>query len=608
MPAQGDITGGPQFDTVGKPNTASGRAALAAEGRQEVAQQQAWNQWFSKLTPAQQHYYATNGNPGRSTEGGLSGFLDKWAPAAFIGLATGGVGAELGAAAGIGATAGSAATGAALQGGIAAIGGQSGGDILKAAAGGAISGATPGLLKGLGSSIAGATGSALLGKTVTGAIGGGLGGLISGKGTGTGAAAGAIGGAVGGVVGDATGSSTLGNLGGKLAGAEVGSYLNDKGSGSAPGTTQGYGNVLSGSPRATTGENSLTTPAQSTDLSQLPGNILGSLGSFATPTNLGYGAAAGLGLAEANQAKKDNQSYASTLTGLGQPYVDAGKQQLGQAQKGTLTPAQQAQVDNLKAQGKTLTDQSNPLISGGTDAIKAANAGTLPQWQQAQLDQQAAQQKAQLRQSLGANVDSSTLAQSDAQIDQQLSITKGNLIQQNLQSGMGELGQGTALEQQGQADIQKGYATATEAIQQSFQNAISLAAAGNGPIMDAVNLMIAGDSQISSALMGFMGNLAKAYASSGASGGGNGGGGSLGSAAGSAANPLKSLLSNLKGSSGSPDLGGAGGANSIIDAGAGNLLTDPLAGYDSNIYNPSNDWIGSQVPDLSNLPDFGDIG
>jgi hypothetical protein len=188
---------------------------------------------------------------------------------------------------------------------------------------------------------------------------------------------------------------------------------------------------------------------------------------------------------------------------------------LTNAQNGTLTPAQIAQQNNLISQGNTVAGQAQSEITGGTAAITQANAGALPAWQQAQIDQQVAAQKAQIAQSLGPNVDSSTLAQYYAQIDQKADITKGQLIQQNLASGEQELGAGVTTEQQGQAQISAGYKVATDAAQTAFQDAISLAAAGNGPIMDAVNLLVTGDTAVSNSLMNFMGALAQAYAGSG---------------------------------------------------------------------------------------------
>ena len=494
-------------------------------------------------------------------------FLDKYGvpiAAVGLGLATGGLGLAglVGGELGIGAVGGGALLGAGESAAIDAITGKpiTAGSVLPGAVAGGFgaSGIASGINSGVGnvvSDVAGDTIGNVAGDFTQGALTGGLKAGLSGGNIATGALAGGAGGAAGGLIGDVTGSNLAGKVGSGLVGSEVKGALAPSASGPSAGSASGYGSVTSGMPTEkastgalspTAGSKTMATPAQTTDMSQLgnPGNVdhqdgliintppaasggtdptglgtslltsLGSsLGSLATPTNLAYGAAAGLGLAEANSQKSQNQTYADTLANLGKPYVAAGQQQLTTAQSGTLTPAQQAQQANLKSQGGTLTSEANPLISGGTAAITAANAGQLPAWQQAQIDQQTAQQKAQIRQSLGANVDSSTLAQYDAQIDQQAAITKGNLEQQNLASGQSELGQGTNLQQQGQADIQAGYKVATDAAQQAFTNAMNLAATGNGPIMDAVNTLIQGDSQVSSALMSYMGALAKAYAS-----------------------------------------------------------------------------------------------
>ena len=486
-----------------------------------------------------------------------SSFLDKYGmpiAGAALALATGGLGlgAALGGELGIGAAGGGALLGAGETAALDAVTGKpiTAGSVLPGAVAGGFgaSGLASAINSGVGnvvSDVAGDTIGDVAGDFVQGGLTGGLKAGLSGGNIGTGVLAGGAGGAVGGLISDVTGSGLAGKVGGGLVGSEVKGALAPSTSGSSAGSSTGYGSVLSGMNASTgaiaptAGNKSMATPDQTTDMSQLPAptptpavnasaapassgtdltGLVSSLGTdlagLATPTNLAYGAAAGLGLAEANSQKSQNQTYANTLANLGTPYVAAGQAQLTAAQNGTLTPAQQAQQANLNSQGNTLTGEANPLISGGTSMITASNAGTLQPWQQAQLDAQVAQQKAQLRQSLGANVDSSTLAQYDAQIDQQASITRGQLVQQNLTSGEGELGQGTNLQQQGQADIQAGYKVATDAAQTAFQNAMSLAATGNGPIMDAVNTLIQGDSQVSAALMSYMGALAKAYTSS----------------------------------------------------------------------------------------------
>jgi hypothetical protein len=311
------------------------------------------------------------------------------------------------------------------------------------------------------------------------------------------------------------------------------------------------------------------------------GGFLDNLGSSLTSllpsgsnlATLGLGAA---GLYEANQQKKTNDAQAATLTGLGKPYVDAGQTALKQAQAGTLNPQQQALQNSQLGQGTTLTGQAGPLLDIANTAFKQYQAGQLPAWQQAELDQQKADAMAQLKQSLGAQVDSSTLAQAMAGIDKQFETAKGQLLQQNLATGQSAESQGQGIQGQGFAATNAGWQTGVDAVQQSFTNAINLATAGNGPVAEAVQLAIAGDTQLTNNLMQFYGALAKSYASN-ASGT-------------SKSSGLGSLLSGASGA-----LSGGNAVRGLVNA-AGNGVTDTTALTGTQSLLPSD--LPTSTPDL----------
>jgi hypothetical protein len=348
-----------------------------------------------------------------------------------------------------------------------------------------------------------------------------IGGAVQGAGTsairGGNPLLGAVSGGVGGGVGDLTGSGVAGSVAGTLTAgalAPQGSTMPQAQVSQNPWTAQGGspapvgatgpgGASVNGGPTTVTpGDPSSANPADPSLLNSLFGS-----GGIGVPlTELG---AAMWG---ANQQKNQNNAMAGQLNAVGQPLVNAGMGELTAAQTGFLNPQTQNLQNSQLSQGNTLVGQAGPLLNIANTAFQQFQSGTLPQWQQAELDQQKAAAYQQAVQSLGAQADSSTLAQVKAQIDQQYDMAKGNLMQQNLSTGENAYTLGEDTQNMGYKDIQAGWQTGVTAIQQSFSNAISLATAGYGPIQDAIQLQIQGNTQLTNSLMEMMGLIGMGYA------------------------------------------------------------------------------------------------
>jgi len=301
---------------------------------------------------------------------------------------------------------------------------------------------------------------------------------------------------------------------------------------------------------------------------------------------------AALGIYEASSQKAQNQTEANTLSALGTPLVNASNTALTQAQMGTLNPQQSALQQSQLSQGKTLTGQAGPLLDIANTGFAQFQAGALPAWQQAELDQQKAAATAQLKQSLGSQVDSSALAAQQTQIDQQYDIAKGQLMIQNLNQSEQAFTMGINTQNMGYADIQAGYQTGVNAIQQSYNNAISLATSGFGPIEQAIQLLIQGDSQLSSSLMEMFGLIGMGFAEAQAK--------NKGTTPGATPTPPAAAPPGAPGAPGAP---GVGPPNSPLNppGGSGTTIGGPwptqFQSNDPNApnYQPSN----PQVPTLT---------
>lgn len=426
-----------------------------------------------------------------------------------------------------------------------------GGNPLTGAALGAVTGGVGAGVGDVASSELGSVG----GKIAGGAAGGATGSALTGGNVPISALTGGVSSGVGAETTSLTGSTPLGTA----AGAAAGSYV-----GSALGPGQSYTGGTVASPTTPGGAPATNWLTQMNPANQTPANPLLPVGmatatqgmmpttpvsSPATPpqtsvgqdalswlgNNAGTIAEVGLGLYESNQAKNLNQNLANELKSVGQPLITAGQTALDQASKGTLNAQQAGSQAASFATGTQLQGEATPLLNIANAAFQNYVNGSIPPWQQQQLDQQQAAEIAQARQSLGPQVDSSSMSAVTAQINQKFDITKGQLVLAQYGIGKDALSAGTSIEQLGYTDIQQGWQTGIDAIQQNINNAISLSTAGFGPLADAIALQIQGDTQVSSALMDMMGAIGMGYAIQNASGKSTGPtlGGILGKAAGS---------------------------------------------------------------------------
>jgi hypothetical protein len=221
----------------------------------------------------------------------------------------------------------------------------------------------------------------------------------------------------------------------------------------------------------------------------------GSTPDFASSL-LGLG---GIGYTAYNANKQAGQQ-AQTLNDIRKPLTEAGGTYLSNALSGALTPSQSKQYNDLVAQSNTLTNQANPLIAQGTQGIAQATAGQLPSWQQTQLDNATAAALAQARASMGANVDSSSMAQVEAQIRQQAVIAQGQMAQQNLQTYEQLYMLGATTQKEAMALLDAANQSVITNLQQDFSNAIQAFAGGNAAAMDRINTQLANDSILSQSL------------------------------------------------------------------------------------------------------------
>lgn len=559
-------------------------------------------------------------NVGAGAASGLSSYLPK--NIISSGLQSSGVNSTVANAAG-GAVQGAGTS--ALRGGNPLTGAISGGF------GGAYGGSG-----GIGSDISSAAGGGTTGGLVAGAIGGGIGtGIVGGN-----PLTGAITGGVGGGVTGATGSSAAGGLASQATGYGLASTTGSSNmstpnpmSGSpmqvttptipsvgAPTATATQGlpgtgipngaasispaGLISGTGLASAASSSTApTPTVNPGASSTAGttgtdttsSLLNSIGTGAadllsgaagvlggnTVTSMApYLAVGAIGLSQANQAKTDASNQAATVAALGTPYTQAGTQLLNQYQSGTLTPAQQSVVDTATAQGNTLLASDPQLQAIYTQAFGNYASGTLRPADQLALDQSVAAQKAQVRQNLSSMgiTDSTILAAHDQQIDNQAVMTKQNLLDAQFATGNQAFSTWAQTTQAGQALILQGQQYAVTSLQQTLNNALNAGQTGMNPVIQSVQMQIAADAQIGTAVSDLMGNLAKAYAysqyqSSGAAKGGAGTpGGSTGQTGSAAAGAVSSGMSNLL-NTGSPT-GGAAISNAVNNLGAPQSYAD----------------------------------
>ena len=230
------------------------------------------------------------------------------------------------------------------------------------------------------------------------------------------------------------------------------------------------------------------------------------------------------------QQQDANSKLAGQLKDQAAPILASGQNQLANYQN--LTDLQKKAMETGVNTGTALSKDADPLLGIGRTAFDQYTGGQLPAWQQAELDRKVAQQKALARQSLGANVDSSTLSQVDAQIDQQAMIAKGQALSQNLASGESAYKQGTDLTSQGGATTKAAYDKASADITTNLHNALDTITAGLGPLSDSIKYEIAGNTALQKSMQDLYGAISKAGTTTG------GGSGST--------NPISSVVGGIK--------------------------------------------------------------
>jgi hypothetical protein len=305
-------------------------------------------------------------------------------------------------------------------------------------------------------------------------------------------------------------------------------------------------------------------PATSTGDQGLLGSLGSTLGGLAPSLIAG-----GIGLSQAKGAQNQSAQFAAQLAALGGPYTAAGQKLLAQQQSGQLTPDKQNVVTTLNKQGQTLIDSGTTLSAIAQTAYQNYQSGTLPPADEQRLKDQVASQKQQVAQQLASAgiTDSTILAGQYAQIDNQASITRQQLLDARFATGNQAYDQWLSSTTQGQALQAEASKFAASSLDQMLQQSLQLGSEGMQPIEAAIQLQIQSDAALSGQVNQLLGNLASAYAYQ-TTGGKPGAAGS---------NPLASL-----GAAAGKALGGFGGAS----GGGGSTSTaigDSLAGQDPGL-------------------------
>ena len=289
---------------------------------------------------------------------------------------------------------------------------------------------------------------------------------------------------------------------------------------------------------------------------------------------LGVGAA---GVYNAYNAGQQVNSAIAPVTQAAGAMSGAGNTYLSSALSGQLTPAQQQTVNTLNQQGATLNAQAQPEILAGQQGLTAYQQGQLPAWQQQQLDQQTAAAIAQARASMGSNVDSSSMAAVEANIQNQAMMAKGQMLQSNLAVTQQLFNAGITNEKDAFALYDQANTFVTQSLQQDFNNALSSFQFGSEASLNALKAKLTSDQMMGETLSTLLGNLTKSTA--------------LGAAQGSGGN-IVTALKNM--------FGGSSGGYTGADIAAANQVGAGLVGTSTSA--PA-DWLAANTPSGS-VQDF----
>jgi hypothetical protein len=224
--------------------------------------------------------------------------------------------------------------------------------------------------------------------------------------------------------------------------------------------------------------------------------------------------AGGIGLSQAKGAQNQSAAFAAQLQALGGPYTAAGQALLKQWQSGQITPTQQNVVNTLNKQGQTLEDSAAPLSAIAQEAYQAYQSGTLPPADEQRLQEQVAAQKQQVAQQLASAgiTDSTILAGHYAQIDNQATETRQQLLDARFATGNQAYDQWLTATTEGQQLKAEAAKFAATSLDTMLTQSLNLGAEGMAPITQAIQLQIQSDAALSAQVNQLMGNLAAAYA------------------------------------------------------------------------------------------------
>ena len=246
----------------------------------------------------------------------------------------------------------------------------------------------------------------------------------------------------------------------------------------------------------------------STSANQFLQTPLGQTATFAVP--------GAIGMYQAGQAQQRTNQLAGQISALGQPYSQAGAQQLGQLYGGPQAPGPAG----------VLTAESTGAAQELGQVAQQYGTGNLTPAQNTQVQSYVSQQRAMVDQQLGAsgNLNSSARAAAYQQVANNAAMLTQQLIQGNIQMAQGAL----------------------DSVQKTFSSILNQALGssefGLSATSEAVQLQVQSDLQIQQSMNQLMGALAQGLGT--AWGGGKG---TQGTQGGSAA---QQLVNKLRGGGG----------------------------------------------------------
>jgi hypothetical protein len=264
------------------------------------------------------------------------------------------------------------------------------------------------------------------------------------------------------------------------------------GSSAAPQGIPGSSDTTGGDPTSAAPGTGTSTDSSGSGVSSL----LGDVGSFLSTNGAGLaeaGVLGGLGISQADSQKKTNDALAASLGEVGAPYTAAGNAELTQLEGGAPVSG---------ALGASITQQESAAANLG-DIANEYSTGTVTPAQQQQLNDYAAQQKAMVDQQLAAsgNLDSSARQAAYQQIDNNVATMQQNLIAGNTQMATAAL-----------TSVQSTYSTL-------LNQALSSSEFGFSTQEAAVQIQIQSDTQLSQSLNQLFAGIARGFGNQSKSGG-----------------------------------------------------------------------------------------